>query len=127
MSEDDMNAKSIDILIMEHMKWLSRQEYWAKNVMQITTIILSISTISLSISNESNLHIILWFVVASVLTLIIPSTLIYVYMTKKSKKRLREIEEDLDYFGVHLGYQRTFDNVNVPRYRDNQQREEFRE
>jgi hypothetical protein len=126
MSED-MNAKSIDILIMEHKRWLSRQEYWAKNVMQIATIILSISTISLSISNESNLHIILWFVVASVLTLIVPSTFIYFYMTKKSKKRLGEIEEDLDYFGVHLGYQRTFDNVNVPKYRDNPQREEFRE
>jgi len=127
MSEDDMNAKSIDILIMEHERWLSRQEYWAKNVMQVATIILSISTISLSISNESNLYIILWFVVASVLTLIIPSALIYVYMTKKSKKRLREIEEDLDYYGVHLGYQRTFDKVNVPRHRDNPQRDESTE
>jgi hypothetical protein len=56
-----------------------------------------------------------------VLTLITPSTLIYAYLRKKSMKRLQEIEEDLDHFGIHLGYQRTFNNTAVPRYRINPQ------
>ena len=127
MSEDDVDAKSVEILVMEYDRWLSRQEYWARNVLQIATIILSISTISLSISNESNLHIILWFIAASVLALIVPSALIYAYMRKKSMKRMREIEEDLDYFGVHLGYQRTFNDLDVPRYRDKPKREKSAE
>jgi len=50
-----------------------------------------------------------------------PSALIYAYLRKKSMKRLQEIEEDPDHFGIHLGYQRTPNNTAVPRYHSNPQ------
>lgn len=102
----------------EYEEWLSRQRYWVKLVMQSITILLSVSALSVSVlgSKESLYLLTALLSILAALT-IIPSVWTYFWFRKTSMKRLREIEETLDEFGIHLGYQRTFDNVPIPKHK----------
>lgn len=113
------DGKIVDALIMEYKEWLSRQRYWARLFFQSATILLAISGLSATFldlgSNTSSQLVLGIFVIFAVVVGI--SAWIYLYFRKISIKRLREIEETLDGFGIHLGYQRSFDKVPIPKYR----------
>ena len=119
MVRDD---KIVDALMTEYKEWLSRGRYWVKLVMQSVTILLAVSALSVSVlGSKESLYLLTAVLSALAALTIVPSVWIYFWFRKTSMKRLREIEETLDKFGIHLGYQRTFDNVPIPKHKTSEQ------
>lgn len=112
------DERVVDALMTEYKEWLSRQRYWAKLVMQSVTVLLAASALAVSFpGSKGSLDLLLAVLALFVAAIVIPSAWIYFSFREKSMRRLREIEQTLDEFGIHLGYQRTFDGVPIPNRR----------
>ena len=115
--------KIVDALMVEYQEWFSRQKHWANLVVQSLTVLLGVSAIGVSVLSTSTpdifnagLALLAIMLLAFILIIVVPSTLVYSYFSRLSKKRLLAIELKLSSLGIDLGFQRTFDEAPVRRW-----------